>query len=205
MRTESLLQNTWNTSIIGNSFIRGGWITPQHDKDLQTLKQCQVQKFWLEIAFLTWWYRDLDKKTWGCSGGKQILKKPKQLVLCRYARLFLQAFLCPSEHLCPSAEAACANAVALLLNAEVLTQREECKPFWKPCTTLFWMQICHSKRLKEGHLLLLVLVNAIASSNLPSKLCVWALTGHLKKNAPDTVLTVGLGWKKTSEFLKNSH
>lgn len=59
---------------------------------------------------------------------KQILKKPNQLVLCRYARLFLQPFLCPAEHLCPRAGAACTNAVALLLNAKVLTQREEYKP-----------------------------------------------------------------------------
>lgn len=124
---------------------------------------------------IIWWP---GLKNWGW--GKRRLKKPKQLVLCRYARLFLQPFLCPAEQLCPRAGPAYANAVALLLNAEVLTQREEYKLSWKLCATLFWMQICHSKRLKEGHLLLLVLVSAITSSNLPFKLCVWALSGPFK-------------------------
>lgn len=97
-------------------------------------------------------------------------------------KIVLQPFLSPAEHLCLSAGAAYANVVPPLLNAKLLTQSKEYKLFWKLCTltTLFWMQTCHRKRLKEGHLLLLVLLNAITSPDLPLKLLVWALTFKAK-------------------------
>lgn len=44
-------------------------------------------------------------------------------------KVVLQPFLSPAEHLCPRAGAAYANVVALLLNAELLTQSEEYKLF----------------------------------------------------------------------------
>jgi len=70
----------------------------------------------------------------------------------------------------PGQGAAYANVMAVLLDAELLTQSEEYKLFIGMLytrTTVLWLQISHTKRWREGHLLLLVLLNPITSSNLP--------------------------------------
>lgn len=87
-------------------------------------------------------------------------------------KVVLQPFLSPAEHLCPRAGAAYANVVALLLNAELLTQSERVQTFLKAVYTyhsLLDADMSHAE-VKEGSSPSACLPNAITSSNLPLEL-----------------------------------
>lgn len=168
---------------MGNSHKTSIWITLQHNK----MKTFPVHSPMSNARFRSSDLRPFFPRdhTWTKKLRMVEKKNPKTTEaqttgLCRYARVFRSPSsaqpLCPRAGGCQSS-----HVVALLLNAW-----PNCwlgvKLFWKlyTRTILFWLRICHTNRLKKGHLFLLVLPNAITSSNLPFKPLVWALTSPFK-------------------------